>query len=161
MLRLIYPASLRGSQKSQVPLPIFNPLQIRVAAIYKWDSLVHTFFSVLVLWQFKRPILFPEKMHCPNKKDLDRCGFPGRWCRLLWRCSLLLGFLWGEWVMFHVHRIGLGLNPGSPTHHLNGTGDGPILATSSLPVCQSRMIASLSYDYWEGELGRVCAFCAV
>lgn len=49
--------------------------------------------------------------------------------------------------MFRVHLIGLGLDPGSPTHHLNGTGDGSNLATSSLPVCQSRMITSLSYDY--------------
>lgn len=46
-------------------------------------------------------------MHCPNKKDLDRCGFPGRWCWLLWRCSFMPGFLWGERVMFHVCPIGL------------------------------------------------------
>lgn len=31
--------------------------------------------------------------------------------------------------MFHVHLIGLSLNLGSPTYHLNGAGDGSNLAS--------------------------------
>lgn len=54
-----------------MPLLIVNPLQIRVAAIYKGDSLLHAFLLVLVLWQFKEVTLFLEKIHCPNKKDPD------------------------------------------------------------------------------------------
>lgn len=131
MLHFIYSSSLQASQKSQVLLPIFNPLQIRVAAFYKWDSPVHTFFSMLVPWQFKRPILFLEKMHCPNKKVLDRCGFPGADVG----CSTDAAS-WGafcgvcEWCfMWDLHLIGLSLSPGSLTHHLNDTGDGPNLAS--------------------------------
>ena len=71
----IWPAFWK-SQESQVPLLIVNPLQIRVAAIYKQDSLGHTFLSVLVLWWFKELTSLPEKMHCPNKKVRNGCGFP-------------------------------------------------------------------------------------
>lgn len=51
-----------------MPLLIVNPLQIRVAAIYKQDSLGHTFLSVLVLWWFKELTSLPEKMHCLIKR---------------------------------------------------------------------------------------------
>ena len=47
---------------------IINPLQIRVAAIYKRDSLGHIFLLVLVLWWFKDLTSIPEKMHCLIKR---------------------------------------------------------------------------------------------